>query len=111
MGNQHADVHLVALESLLDEIIELLEQHGEDHWAGWLRTSRQRLAAGDASGLDHLLSAFGGTGSFNDLTVMRLNGHQIDSSKEDDINERLGRVRSEVWTEATALHQALGSTQ
>jgi hypothetical protein len=111
MGNQQADVHLVALESLLDETIALLKQHGEDHWAGWLRISRQRLAAGDAYGLDHLLSAFGGMGSFNDLVVMRLNGHRIDPSKEDDINERLARVRSEVWTEATALPQALRSTQ
>jgi Domain of unknown function (DUF6966) len=74
MRDQDADLHLEAVEDVLDETIGLLERYGEDQWAAWPRTSRRRLAAGDAYGLDHLLQAFGGMGSFNDLALMRANG-------------------------------------
>lgn len=105
--DQETDQHLGALEGALDETIGLLERYGEDQWAGWLRTSRSRLATGDAYGLDHLLQAFGGMGSFNDLALMRANGHQIDPAHEGEVNDRLIKLRSDIWTEANALRQAL----
>jgi hypothetical protein len=107
MRDQEADLHLAALEGVLDETIGLLERYGEDRWAAWLRTSRRRLAAGDAYGLDHLLQAFGGMGSFNDLALMRVNGHWIDPAQEGEFNDLLVRLRSDIWTEAIALRQAL----
>jgi hypothetical protein len=110
MRHQDADLHLAALEGLLDETIGLLERYGGDQWAVWLRTSRRRLAAGDAYGLDHLLRAFGGMGSFNDLALMRVNGHRIDPAQEGDVNDLLVRLRSDIWTEAMALRQALRSS-
>jgi hypothetical protein len=64
---------------------------------------------GDVYGLDHLLQAFGGMGSVSDLLLMRVNGHRIDPSQEGEINELLARLRSGIWTEATALRHALQS--
>jgi hypothetical protein len=99
------------MEGVLDQTIGLLEPYGEDQWAAWLRTSRRRLAAGDAYGLDHLLQAFGGMGSFNDLALMRANGHRIDPAQDGEVNDLLVRLRSDIWTEAIALRQVLRSNR
>ena len=55
------------LDELLDiltEIVELLEADGESHWLGWMRQSQERLLNLDYSGIEHLLSAYGGHGFF-----------------------------------------------
>ena len=46
MRDQDAELHLAALEGLLDETIGLLERYGEDQWVVWLRTARRRLHTG-----------------------------------------------------------------
>jgi hypothetical protein len=46
-------------------------------------------------------------GSFNDLALMRVNGHRIDPAQEGEVNDLLVRLRSDIWTEAIALRQAL----
>lgn len=76
-GSPEADVHRAALQRLLDDAIELLEEHHEQHWAAWLRVGQHQLSGDDPYGPDHLLRAFGGMGSFNDLLIPRQNGHRI----------------------------------
>lgn len=57
------------LIQILGEIIFLLEKEGETHWCGWMRKTKERLEGLDYSGIETLLSAYGGMGSFNDLIV------------------------------------------
>ena len=53
--------------TLLAALIQVLDEDGDAHWARWMRTSREMIAEGDPSGVDHFLGAFGGMGSFNDI--------------------------------------------
>jgi hypothetical protein len=50
------------------------------HWAERLAGDLRTIRAGDAYGLDHLLQAFGGMGSINDLVIHPVNGHRVDES-------------------------------
>jgi hypothetical protein len=68
VGVDAADT-LTQLLADLDEAIELLRAAGETHWLAWLERDRARIAAGDVYGLDSMLGAFGGMGSFNDLIL------------------------------------------
>ena len=58
----------------VDTLLDLLEQaeahlrtQGQVHWADWLHRDRSLIAGHDAYGLKHLLRAYGGMGSINDL--------------------------------------------
>ena len=57
------------LIQILTEIIFLLEEEGETHWVKWMGRAKTRLEDRDYSGIEHLLRAYGGMGSFNDLMV------------------------------------------
>jgi hypothetical protein len=107
MPANDVDESLQRLAGVLEQTVSLLNQHGESHWAAWLATCERELAAGDAHGLDRFLGAFGGMGSFNDLLVMKVNGHRIEQEQESAVNRRLAELRHEAWTEATALRHAI----
>ena len=107
-----AEDRLSHLNDLLSQTITLLEDHRETHWAAWLITSQNELSSHDAHGLDRLLSAFGGVGSFNDLLVLGMNGHRVEPAQEAAVNSRLYDLRGEIWVEATALRrEARGSDE
>ena len=57
------------LISALDQITTILRSSNESHWATWLERDRKLIANGDFYGVEHLLQAFGGMGSFNDFGV------------------------------------------
>lgn len=57
------------LISALDEAGMLLREANETHWAGWLEKDRRLIASGDFYGVEHLLQAFGGMGSLNDIAL------------------------------------------
>ncbi|WP_142277442.1 DUF6966 domain-containing protein [Mycobacterium timonense] len=75
-GNANTDNDLEVpadLLGVLDELIDKLPTFdtgtGCQRWVTWLARSRQRIARGDPHGIDELLSAYGGMGSFNDLEL------------------------------------------
>jgi hypothetical protein len=57
------------LIAALDEVIALLDRAGEPHWRDWMAEGRARLHRADMFGLDKILGAYGGMGSFNDLII------------------------------------------
>jgi hypothetical protein len=59
--------------------------------------------AGDGYGLQHLLGAYGGMGSFSDLVIHPANGHQIDPGDLDAVNDQLRALGEAVWSRASAL--------
>lgn len=87
----------------LDELLHLLRTHGEVTWADWLDRDRRLIADGHPDALGRLLAAYGGMGSFTDLTLHRVNGHDIADDKVRVVNDRLRTLRSAVHTQATAL--------
>jgi len=107
MDANEAEDRARRLLSGLDETITLLDQHGESHWVRWMRATRAEVQAHDAHGLDRLLQAYGGMGSFNDVVLTHLNGHQIDPNEEPSVNERLDALRSSMYENASALRHDL----
>jgi hypothetical protein len=57
------------LIAALDEVIALLDSAGQPHWRDWMAEARARLHRSDMSGLDKILAAYGGMGSFNDIII------------------------------------------
>ena len=56
-----------ALAEYLHEAAAILGRHGIENWASWLRKDELRIKGLDFYGVEHLLSAFGGMGSLNDV--------------------------------------------
>jgi hypothetical protein len=91
------------LEADLRDLIALLDTYDEEHWSRWFRTSLRHIEAGDGYGLQHLLGAYGGMGSFSDLVIHPANGHQIDRGDVDAVNDQLRALGGAVWSRASAL--------
>jgi Domain of unknown function (DUF6966) len=95
------------LLKILDEIIQLLEADGEKRWSDWMRQSRARLLNSDYSGIEHLLSAYGGMGSFNDLMICQIyeNGKFRQKDGYVEKNNKLSELRSKAWKLADAIRR------
>ena len=87
------------LLKIINEIIQLLESDGETHWSRWMRQSRDLLLNSDYSGIEHLLSAYGGMGSFNDLVICQSYENGQFRWKENHVekNDRLNELRGKAW--------------
>jgi hypothetical protein len=102
-GATLTDVADAQLEADLRDLIALLGTYNEEHWSRWFRTSLRHVEAGDGYGLQHLLGAYGGMGSFSDLVIHPANGHQIDRGDVDAVNDQLRALGGAVWSRASAL--------
>jgi hypothetical protein len=107
VSNADFDDQLASLKSSLDQTIALLREHGERHWLSWAERCRHELDVYDAAAFDHILSACGGMGSFNDLLILGSNGHLVEPEHEAAVNDRLGHLRTAIWTSATAMRHEL----
>jgi len=107
VSNADFDDQLAGLKSSLDQMIALLREHGERHWLSWAESCRHELDAYDAAAFDHILGAYEGMGSFNDLLILGWNGHLVEPEREAAVNDRLGHLRTAIRTGATALRHEL----
>jgi hypothetical protein len=64
------------------------------------------IRKGDIHGIQHLLSAYGGMGSFDDLFLSPENGTQISASEVSDVDERLKRLSSEAFRLAREIERS-----
>lgn len=55
----------------LDELVALLDEEQDTHWAARMRKASRELKASDYHGVERLLAAYGGMGSFNDFVPRR----------------------------------------
>ena len=99
------------LMDTLHQLAELLERDGDRHWSAWMRRAQTRLEKSDSSGVDYLLSAYGGMGSFNDLIL----GQSSDAGRfawkdgHIELNERLDKLRSTAWQQALQIKKQRGA--
>jgi hypothetical protein len=80
------DSDLDALARMLEETEVLLRKHRIIHWAEWLKKDATLIRGRDFYGVAHLLSAFGGMGSLNDLGLAepsKDNPKVLDTSADD----------------------------
>jgi hypothetical protein len=68
-SNRPPEERVPELLASLTQAIALLNDARELHWAEWLEKDRKLIEAEDFYGIEHLLSAFGGMGSFSDVAV------------------------------------------
>jgi uncharacterized protein DUF6966 len=94
------------LIALLDDAVATLTEVGETYWSASLTDCRNRVAAGEKAAVAHLLTAFSGMGSFNDLWLCQTNGHRVSPADEKRMNTRLDRLRSRMYTVARAIQKS-----
>jgi hypothetical protein len=99
------------LAGLIEQAADLLLAHGETHWANWLRLDAQRIRNLDLRGVEHMLTAYGGMGSINDLILHPHNGHKLDESEVEVTNDRLGGLLGRIYDLAWRLRREELSAQ
>ena len=92
-----------SLAVMINEAESLLRKHGISHWADWLKKDSRFIRNLDFYGIEHLLSAFGGMGSLNDLRLAepsKSNPNVLVPSPDD---ERFQSLLIEIHALATKL--------
>lgn len=97
-----------SLAEALARIIEVLDAHSETHWRSWMNESLMQINAQDFRGVQHLLNAYGGMGSFNDLIIGQgmVDGNFEWAPNAGSDNDRLDALRSQAYGLAKAIHDA-----
>jgi hypothetical protein len=95
------------LVEALDQLVALLRRYEIKHWADWFARDRQLIASGDAYGATHILSAYGGMGSINDLMILPENGHPIARADVKDVNESLMQLSGRVSALARRIQRSV----
>jgi hypothetical protein len=97
-GGDDFDAHYRLLLESLDKAVALLRHAGDTQFADWLDKDRTLIGDGKTHALQHLLSAYGGAGSINDLLF-----------EDAALNKDFTKVRTEVWKHAAAMLRELDS--
>lgn len=97
------NTEVTKLAELIKEASDLLIVHGEKQWGSWLLADAQRVRSLDFYGVEHMLSAFGGMGSINDLVLHPMNGHKVDVNEVSIVNRRLNSLLERIYALAVKL--------
>ena len=99
-----------ALIKELEDTISLLNEANEDHWKAWMQESLNLILKSDFRGIEKLLSAYGGMGSFNDFILgghVGLLGYVKHSKQDIELNEKLNVHREKMRTLADEIKREL----
>lgn len=96
------------LIGILENLSVMLESEGERHWSGWMREAKSRLSASNYSGIEYLLSAYGGMASFNDVVLGQSynNGVLAWKPRYLELNEEFSALRGRAWELANAIKRS-----
>ncbi|MFT7559498.1 MAG: hypothetical protein ACI93R_001409 [Flavobacteriales bacterium] len=81
----------------LAQLIDILDRDGKTHWSQWMRVAKKRIEESDLYGVDKVLAAYGGIGTFNETYLSK-------SSKE---KENFSRLQGKVWMLARDIQSSL----
>jgi len=90
------DSRYQALLKAIDECVAVLREANESQFADWLENDRAKIVTGKTRALQHLLSAYGGAGSINDILL-----------EDSRAQKRFSKLRSEIWKQADAMLREL----
>lgn len=93
---------------VLDQLATVLESDGDTHWSFWMRKARARLLDSDYSGIEYLLSAYGGMDSLNDLILGQSYVDGVFSWKPGhvELNEKFIELRNKAAQLADAIRRS-----
>lgn len=88
------------LVCVLAKLASLLESDGEHHWCAWMLRAKARLENSDYSGIDYLLGAYGGMGSFNDFIAGQstVAGQFVWKPGYKELNDEIDGLRNRAWS-------------
>lgn len=89
------------LSELLSECSVLLKSVGEEWWSAEM--DRILACSDPVLSAQKVLDLYGGMGSFSDLMLCAINGHNVAPENEDKINTQLSNFRSKIYEEAERL--------
>ncbi|MCJ0884698.1 hypothetical protein MTR11_23870 [Vibrio sp. CCB-PB317] len=83
------------LIEVLDRLVQMLDEDGQEHWRDWMSHARTRtwLLESDFNGIEKVLLAYGGMGSFNDIYISKLTRK----------NDCFSALRTRAWELATEI--------
>lgn len=98
----------IELIGVLAKLASLLEGDGEQHWRAWLLRAKARLENLDYSGVEYLLSAYGGMSSFSDFIAAQgsVDGQFAWKPGYVELNDELDALRSKAWELATDIKRS-----
>jgi hypothetical protein len=93
------------LTEVLARLATLLERDSEQHWCAWMLRAKGRLENSDYSGIEYLLGAYGGMGSFNDFVAGQttVSGQFSWEPGYVELNDEIDALRSKAWALATDI--------
>ena len=91
---------LLALTEAHSLLVEVNEKHWTKKVSEVVESNIENRLENDSK---QVLAWYGGVGSFSDLIISHINGHDVDQGKEEEINEHFGRLRSRIWQLAKKL--------
>jgi len=99
------DQKSIELLSILDQIIQLLQEDGKIHWVDRITEYRDRISNSDFIGVEDLLSDYGGMGSFNDLVLGHVieDGNHVWKDNSNQTNEKFRILQSRAYALATDI--------
>ena len=89
MSEPDLDEAVGKLITVLDTLASLLRGIGEERWAAWVEKSNRHLQNHDLRGVHHLLGAYGGMGSLNDIVAPSIDGPRTEAW---ELAQRIQRV-------------------
>jgi hypothetical protein len=92
------------LSKTIQEAADFLFSVGEQHWGNWLAKDAALIRNSDFRGVEHVLNAFGGMGSINDLIIHPVNGHSVSEDQVSTANEKLEVLLSSVAIKSKKLY-------
>lgn len=87
------------LIATLESLILLLKEDNQENWVEWLQTAKKWLAQSDFRGIEKLLAAYGGMGSFNDICLSKITRK----------NENFSNLRNKAWKIAKEIQYEYNS--
>ena len=92
------------LAELAQEVADLLIGYGERGWGDWFQKDAARIRNLDLYGVEHILLAYGGMGSINDLVIHPKNGHSVGIEDVAVANEKLRTLIGKISRLAKKLY-------
>jgi hypothetical protein len=98
MEKKYMDTKINKLAERVRLLSDLLSEHGEDGWAGFLETCHEQIISGEPYGLEELNTVFGSMGSFNDMVLTHRNGLKLSQEEINEANDKLSTLNSEIFS-------------
>ena len=91
------------LTNRLNELISFLDKFNEKAWSKFFSDLKEQVENENRQAVVSLTQMRGGMGSFYDLVICKINGHNIDRQDEAEVNEELMQLAEDVFSLARQI--------